>query len=169
MRTGDKYCFFSVFKAVLILFLHNIYLKFSIRSICVTFCLIRKCVLQLIFIRIYKYNFQGMKMAPIRWNDSFNISKFGTFNLTGRSAGFLRVYRRMTLFLLFLLLMNTLTLSAVWMHTVNPRFDSHRATVFVKVWGLVWQNPRPTLRDITNVWGRSQVAIKRAVRSSTLF
>lgn len=35
---------------------------------CRTFCLIKKCILQLIFIGIYTYNFLGTEVAPIRWN-----------------------------------------------------------------------------------------------------
>jgi len=44
--------------------------KFAISLMCMTFCLIIKCILELIFMQFYTYNVLGTEMSPFRWNGS---------------------------------------------------------------------------------------------------
>jgi len=39
---------------------------------CMTFCLIIKYILELIFMQFYTYNVMGTEMSPFWWNVSFH-------------------------------------------------------------------------------------------------
>jgi len=41
---------------------------------CMTFCLIIKYILELIFMQFYTYNVMGTEMSPFWWNVSFHYA-----------------------------------------------------------------------------------------------
>jgi len=45
--------------------------KFVVSLMCMTFCLIIKCILEKIFMQFYTYKVLGTEMSPFRWNGSY--------------------------------------------------------------------------------------------------